>query len=192
MNNQYSISELIRIAVSLLLTKISMPRARLIRRPVYLRGKSHFCGGKGLTTGYGCRFDLKGSGKTLAVGDDCEFGDQLHVVAYHSVTIGNRVLLASNVFISDTDHGCYSGEDQSSPDKPPRERTLSMAPVVIGDNVWIGENAVILAGSHIGRGCIIGANSVVHGEFGPDQILAGAPARAVKRFDRESGKWERV
>ena len=55
---------------------------------------------------------------------------------------------------------------------------------VIGNDVWIGQNAVILPGAHIGDGAIIGANSVVGSDVGPYTIVAGNPARVIrKRFD---------
>ena len=57
---------------------------------------------------------------------------------------------------------------------------------VIGNDVWIGQNAVILPGVHIGDGAIIGANSVVGRNVEPYTIVAGNPARAIrKRFDDE-------
>lgn len=57
---------------------------------------------------------------------------------------------------------------------------------VIGSDVWIGQNALILPGTHIGDGAIVGANSVVGGSVGPYTVVAGDPARVVKkRFDEE-------
>ena len=57
---------------------------------------------------------------------------------------------------------------------------------VIGNDVWIGQNAVILPGVHIGDGAIIGANSVVGSDVEPYTIVAGNPAKVVrKRFDDE-------
>ena len=67
---------------------------------------------------------------------------------------------------------------------------------VIGNDVWIGQNALILPGTHIGDGAIIGANSVVGGNVGAYSIVAGNPAKEIrKRFDdeliglMESFKW---
>ncbi|MBR6334586.1 MAG: CatB-related O-acetyltransferase [Clostridia bacterium] len=57
---------------------------------------------------------------------------------------------------------------------------------VIGNDVWIGQNAVILPGVHIGGGAIIGANSVVGSNVEPYTIVAGNPAKVLrKRFDDE-------
>ena len=121
-----------------------------------------------------CRFDLDGNKKTLYVGKDCEFGDYTHVVAMNNVKIGDNVLVASKVFISDTNHGSYFGTEISKADIPPRERELVKGNVIIGNNVWIGENAVILSGSKIGDGCVIGANSLVSKVIPTNSIVIGA------------------
>ena len=107
----------------------------------------------------------------------------MHIVAYNELKIGNDVLMASKIFISDSNHGCYTGENQDSPESKPNARPLVCSRVSIGDRVWIGENAVILAGSRIGSGCIVGANSVVKGEFPDNTMIVGSPARVVKYWD---------
>ncbi len=174
LKNRYSFSEFLKTAYSLVLTKLTLPQARLVRRPVYIRGKKSLGGAEKLTAGRFCRFDLDGRKKTLYIGKGCEFGDMTHIVALRKVVIGDHVLAASKVFISDTDHGSYRGQNRSSPLTPPRQRRLESRTVVVGSNVWIGENAVILAGAEIGDGCIIGANSVVSKKIPPDSIVAGS------------------
>lgn len=173
MRNRYSFSEFVKTAYSLVLTKIVYPQARLVRRPVYIRGGASIVGGKGLTTGRFCRFDLDGRKDTLFIGDNCEIGDSVHIVALNKVQIGDNLLAASKVFISDTNHGSYRGEKISSHDTPPNARELVKGETYIGKNVWIGENAVILSGSKIGDGCVIGANTVVSKEIPPNSIVVG-------------------
>lgn len=189
MNNQYSFSEFIKTVYSLAMTRLTIPQARLIRRPVYVRGAKSLAGCKRLTTGRFCRFDLEGRKKTLWIGDDCEFGDMAHIVAHERVEIGDHALLASKVFISDTSHGNYKSGDQSYAEEPPKKRRLVTEPVKIGRNVWIGENVVVLAGARIGDGCVIGANNVVAGEILPGRMAAGTPARVIKRYDSKAGLW---
>ena len=173
MKNHYSFSELVKTIYSLILTKIVMPQARLIRRPVYIRGRKSISGAKRLTLGRFCRFDLNGTEKTLYIGEDCEFGDMTHIVAYGKVEIGNQVLIASKCFISDTNHGIYKGQEQSNPDEPPKKRRLVIKPTKIGNNVWIGENVVILAGAEIGDGCVIGAGSIITKKIPKNTIVVG-------------------
>lgn len=181
MKNKYSISETIKNIYSYALTKLTMPQARFIRRPIYIRGKLSIEGAKGLTTGRFCRFDLDGSKKTLFIGNNCEFGDFTHIVSLKNVSIGDNVLIASKVFISDTNHGIYKGEEISSPNIPPRERDLISDHVRIGNNVWIGENVTILSGSEIGNGCIIGANSVITKKI-PDNSIVVSNNKVIRQY----------
>ncbi|HFR3241224.1 TPA: DapH/DapD/GlmU-related protein [Streptococcus suis] len=193
MNNRYTISEFVSTSISYILTKIFDRKARLIRRPVYIRGKSNLKYDKGFTTGHGCRFDLKGDAKVrLTFGKNCEIGDSVHIVAHEKVSIGNNVLMASKIFISDTSHGEYSGEIQDSPLVPPNLRLLKTKPVIIEDNVWIGENVVILPGVKIGSGSIIGANSVVNQNIAENSIAVGSPAKVIKKYDKSSNMWEKI
>ena len=170
------------------MTKLTMPQARLIRRPIYVRGAKSIMGAKNLTTGRFCRFDLDGTNPTLSIGDNCEMGDMTHIVALANVKIGKNVLIASKCFISDTSHGFYFGIDASSPDTPPSSRALFSGKVVIGDNVWIGENVVILSGAEIGDGCIVGANSVISKKI-PENCIVVANNQILKIYDYYRQEW---
>lgn len=195
MQNQYTISEFISTAYALVLTRIFYKKARLIRRPIYIRGKSSIQMKESLTTGHACRFDLVGNGKkTLFIGKNCEIGDYVHIVAHEKVEIGDNCLMASKIFISDTNHGDYSNSsnDNSSPLIAPSNRPLITKPVSIGNNVWIGENVCILQGVKIGNGCIIGANSVVNKDIPEYCIAVGSPATIVKKFNIEIKKWDKL
>jgi acetyltransferase-like isoleucine patch superfamily enzyme len=83
-------------------------------------------------------------------------------------------LVASNVLITDSDHVVeVDGEPVT------RNGKLVSKPVVIGNNCWIGQNAVILKGVIIGNNCVIGANSVVTKDVPDNTIVAGNPARII-------------
>lgn len=183
----YSFSELVKNVYSLALTKVCYPSARLIRRPVYIRGRQGMVFGRGFTTGYRCRLEMLGEGITLRLGENCKVGDNVHIVASQQVTVGDNCLFASHIFISDTNHG--TGND--NPTTPPDSRPLTSNPVSIGSNVWLGEGVAVLPGSKIGDGCIIGAHAVVKGEIPPYTIAVGAPAKAVKQYNFETNTWER-
>ena len=60
----------------------------------------------------------------------------------------------------------------------------------IGDNVWIGENVVVLPGADIGKGSIIGANAVVKGKIHDNSIAVGSPAHVVKKWNNDTENWE--
>lgn len=193
MKNIYSISELVKNIYSYTLTKIFFKNARLIRRPVYIRGRKYCMDiSEGFTTGYCCRFDLAGKDKTLIIGKNCQLGDYTHIVAHKKVVIGEDVLMASKVFISDTSHGIYTGEKCDTPNSVPKERALVSKEVKIGNRVWLGENVVVLSGVVIGDGCIIGANSVVNRNIPANSIAVGAPARVVKEWNTEKNIWESI
>jgi len=109
------------------------------------------------------------------------------ISAAHQVTIGEYVLLARNVYISDHAHG------YENLDVPIMHQGISgIAPVSIGRNTWLGENAVVLPGVTIGQHCVIGANAVVKTSIPDFSVAVGAPARVVKQFNQNNGRWERV
>jgi acetyltransferase-like isoleucine patch superfamily enzyme len=91
------------------------------------------------------------------------------------------VLLASKVFITDHYHG---GIDSESIKIPPSTRIVqSKGPVIIEDNVWIGQGVAIMPDVTIGKNSIIGANAVVTKSFPPNSIIGGVPARLIKTIN---------
>lgn len=117
--------------------------------------------------------------------------DFCHIGATNYVEIGDNVLFGSKVYVTDHGHGFYSGEGMHSlPIEPPIKRLLNNDKrVIIGDNVWVGDNVVILPDVTIGNGCVIGSNAVVTKDIPDNCIAVGIPAKVIKRFDKESKKW---
>lgn len=196
MKNGYGLNEIFKNSISFVYTKIFYKGARLIRRPIYVRGKKFLQYDKGFTTGYSCRLEMFDTGvggdKKLIIGKNCKIGDYVHIAAGEKVNIGDNCLAASKIFISDINHGDYSGTfEYSSPDIPPDKRKIFTKPVSIGNNVWIGENVCILWGVKIGDNCIIGANSVVNKDIPKNSIVAGSPAKILKRYNINTNKWEK-
>lgn len=114
----------------------------------------------------------------IIIGDGTLIRDYSHITAIQSIRIGNGVLTGPNILITDNAHGASMAELL---DTPPRLRPLySKGPVVIEDNVWIGEKSSIMPGVHIGRGAIIAANSVVTHDIPPYCVVAGIPAKVIK------------
>ena len=197
LRNRYGVLGSVHMAMWLIRSKCICGTIRIIRFPFALFGKKYIDFGQRLSVGRNCRieaYSLDGTkDKRLVFGNDVQLNDSVHIVAMGRVQVGNNVLVASHVFISDNSHGCYKGlVDDSNPDIPPMERDYYIKPIEIGENVWIGEGAVILLGVTIGRGSIIGAHSLVNKDVPPYCIVVGNPARVVKRYDFDKCCWMRV
>jgi acetyltransferase-like isoleucine patch superfamily enzyme len=192
MLGKYTFFGVIRLIRDKLVTVLFYRSARLIRQPFYIRGKSNIHIGKNLTTGVGCRLDAFSNKKriVLKIGDDVQINDYVHIGAIESISIGDRVLIASKVFITDHDHGNYSGNE--SPLTPPKLRKLHSSPVIIENDVWIGEFVSILAGVTIGKGAVIGAMSLVNKNVPPYSVAVGTPVRIMKVFDFDKNMWIKI
>ena len=118
-----------------------------------------------------------GTAPKIVIGDGCMIMYRFQCNAAESVVIGRHVLIASNVFIGDSDHVVEPGGVPVT-----CNGRFVTRPVRIEDNCWIGQNAVILKGVTIGAGSIIGANSVVTRDVPAGSVAAGNPARVVKQF----------
>lgn len=185
----------IRLVLNLAFTRLAFNGARLVRGPVYVRGKRGMRWGKGFTTGVGVRLDVfsEDVSPRLTFGDYVQINDYVHIGVVERVEIGNHVLIASQVFISDHNHGDYQSPNPLSvPSVPPSLRPVCGKPVRIGDRVWIGEHVCILPGVTIGEGAIVGAGSVVTSDVPTNSIVAGNPARVVRVFNQVSQQWEKV
>lgn len=117
---------------------------------------------------------------SITIGDDCWIGDYFNISAIRSITIGNRVLMGRWVTILDNSHGKTAFEDLII---PPRIRPLfSKGEVVIEDDVWIGDKVSILPGVHIGKGAVIGSNSVVTKDIPAYAVACGTPCNIIKQY----------
>jgi acetyltransferase-like isoleucine patch superfamily enzyme len=114
----------------------------------------------------------------LVIGNNVSFNNDCHIGCIDRVEIGNNVLGASRIYISDHYHGNLSADDLAA--VPNRRPLSSKGPVIIKDNVWIGEGVAILPNVTIGENAIIGANSVVNRDVPANAIVAGVPARVIR------------
>lgn len=94
-------------------------------------------------------------------------------------------MLGSNILITDNEHGMNAEGKSYS-----QQELITKGDVIIDEECWIGEKVCILAGTNIGKITIIGAGSIVKGNFPPYSIIAGNPARVVKRWGFEKHIWE--
>lgn len=115
----------------------------------------------------------------ITIGDNVNIETDCHISAINNVSIGNNVLMASFVYISDHSHGNVNKMDGWM-DAPLSRSLYTKGPVIIEDDVWLGEKVSVMPGVHIGRGAIIGANSVVTKDIPAYAVAAGSPAKVIK------------
>ncbi len=117
---------------------------------------------------------LRVHGGTMRLGAKVVLGTGNQLNAHLDVLVGDGVLVADNGYVCDFDHRF------ARLDVPIRHQGIVMAPVRIGDDCWLGDRVTVLRGSDVGRGSVIGAQSVVRGHLDPFSIAVGAPARVVR------------
>jgi acetyltransferase-like isoleucine patch superfamily enzyme len=122
----------------------------------------------------------------IEIGNDTMIGYHSHIMAIGHLKIGKHVLISDKVYISDNMHGF---EDVG---KPVMNQGLIHRPVVIEDEVWLGENACVLPGVTIGKHSVVGCNSVVTKDIPPCCVAAGTPAKIIRRYDSTTQQWNRV
>jgi len=137
----------------------------------------------------GCSFALGENGR-CTIGDFSLLNGAL-IMAEEKIDIGSHCLISWNVGLADSDfHPLEPAQRMVDAqalapffeNRPPRPR-LKTAPIKIGDNVWIGMNAVILKGVTIGDNSVVAAGSVVTKSVEPNTVVAGNPAVVVKKFE---------
>jgi acetyltransferase-like isoleucine patch superfamily enzyme len=150
-------------------------QGRRSRRAVsHLVGSLASCGA-GVTVPADCCVT---SPETVHIGNDVSIGSGVWLSAVNArITIGNKVMLAPGVAIICGDHhiGTVGRYMFDVKDKAPEDDQ----PIVIQDDVWVGFRAIVLKGVTLGRGCVVGAGSVVTRDVPAYAIVAGVPARVV-------------
>ena len=122
----------------------------------------------------------------LVFEEGCIIGHFNHIYATKRIVLHKNVLTADKVYISDNLHGY---EDINIPIK--QQPIIQKGTVEIGEGSWLGENVCVL-GAHIGKHCIIGANSVVTKDIPDYSVAVGVPARVIKRYDPEKKQWRKT
>jgi acetyltransferase-like isoleucine patch superfamily enzyme len=162
-------------------------RRSIIMLPVRLRGAKRISIGERVFIGANSWLYALGSGvdeddPMITIGDGTEIAGFCTITAAQRVIIEDNVLIARYVYISDHSHA------HRSRSKPILLQGITNARAVrIGAGAWLGQSVVICPGVTIGRGAVIGANSVVRADVPDYSVAGGVPARVTRMIDEESG-----
>lgn len=154
-------------------------------KPIYMKGIRNVFIGKKVRIFPHLRLETQDGGK-VTIGDDVVISQNVHITSAANLEIGRSCLILGNVFITNIDH------DYTEIGKHVVNQRIVIKETKIGDNCFIGMNAAIMAGTILGKQCVVGANSVVRGHFPDYCVLAGAPAKIVKRYNLDTQSWEKT
>lgn len=164
----------------------------LIRSPLLITNPKYISIGDHVQVREGLRMEAQTGWLGQAFTPDLIIGDNVSIEQHGTISCANKVVIGRNTVISydvtitDNDH-TYEKIGVSVMLQP-----LIVKKVIIGENCFIGTGAKILAGTVLGKQCIVGSNSVVRGEFPDYSVIVGSPARVIKRYNTQSECWERV
>ncbi|UGY94842.1 acyltransferase [Streptomyces gobiensis] len=162
-------------------TRLAFPQGTVFGTP-WMELGDHCVIGAEVTLTAGMMPDLDlGPDTILRLGDGVVLGRGSHLIADTQVTIGDDVFCGPYCYVTSTNH---SYDDPHAPVGKQWPRT---APVEIGAGSWLGHGAVVLPGARLGRNVVVAAGSVVRGEVPDHAVVAGAPAKVVRRWDPEEG-----
>jgi len=122
----------------------------------------------------------------IEIKDNVSIQQYCHITSAERVSIGSNCVISFSVSIQDSDHVYEHSSDGVF------VKDLNITPTDIADGCFIGAGARILAGTTLGKGCVVGANSVVRGVFPSGSMIAGVPGVVIKRFDAKQNIWVRV
>jgi len=129
--------------------------------------------------GQGVFFETSGDGR-IVLGRHVRVNQGVFVVSYSAIAIGDDTLIGEYVSIRDANHG-------TAPGALIRTQLHDATPITIGRDVWIGRGTAVLKGVTIGDGAIVAANSVVTRDVPAGTVVAGVPARVIRRRGESVG-----
>jgi acetyltransferase-like isoleucine patch superfamily enzyme len=161
----------------------------IIRKPLLIRGPKRIRIGARCGIRDGTRLEVieaAGRSPALRIGDDVSIEQGVHIACGNRITIGDRVTIAARCTIVDISHPY---EDIDDPSSIGRRLSTDSTAVEIGDECFIGAGAAILPNVTLGKHCVVGANSVVTKSMPDYTVCAGAPAKVIRRYDRDCDSW---
>lgn len=125
-------------------------------------------------------------GSRLEIGTNCLLGEYGIYNTFADLIIEDNVITADRISFVTNIH------QYTNINVPIKQQTSTCEEIVIGSGTWIGMNATILAGAHIGKNSVVAAHSVVKGNYPDFCVIGGVPARIIKQYNINTKKWERV
>lgn len=165
--------------------KIDMPT--YIGKPIFIEGRNRISIGKKVRIFPDIRMEALPNGRIL-IEDNVYIGQNCHITSEDSeLRIGEGTAIMAGVCITNIDH------NYEEIDVPILEQGCTTRRTMIGKNCFIGHGAVIQAGVELLDNVIVGANSVVcRGGYPANCVIAGAPAKVIKKYNINLGEWEKL
>lgn len=148
----------------------SIGEQTVIVKPLVLRGVERISIGAhcAIYEGAWLQVEPGDAGSGITIGDNTYLGHSVHVHALAPVRIGSRCVLADGVLLNSGDHA-----------RADRHDVIPTGPITVGDDVFIGQHAIVLGGVRIGDGATVAAGAVVTRDVGAGAVVAGVPARVM-------------
>ncbi|MGR0481936.1 MAG: acyltransferase [Candidatus Electronema sp. V4] len=159
-----------------------------IGKPIFIRGARGLYIGKRVRIYPHARIEILNNASSISIGDNVSIGQNFHIISGNSdqLVVGSNTMISANVFIANVEH------EYKILNKSLEKQSLISKKSAIGENCFIGYGAVIQAGTILGKQCIVGANAVVRGFFPDYSVIAGVPAKIIKRYNKKNQKWEKT
>jgi acetyltransferase-like isoleucine patch superfamily enzyme len=138
-----------------------------------LHGTVNLCLGKGLFLYRELYFETQEQGR-IEIGQGAVLSRGVHIVSYDSVILGEGVMVGEYSSLRDANHRVTAGQSV-------RNTGHQAKPIRIGKDAWIGRCVAILPGVTIGEGAVVGANAVVTKDVAAGDVVAGVPARPIRK-----------
>lgn len=157
-----------------------------IGKPLTLSGTRKVIVGNRVRIQPGMRLEVIGEDGKIVIDDNTSIGQNLHIISQGNLKIKRNTTISGNVFITNINH------DYREIGVHILEQKHIIKDTIIGENCFIGYGASIQAGTVLGKQCIVGTNAVVQGEFPDYCVIAGVPAKIIKKYNQKCKKWEKV
>lgn len=167
----------------------SFGKNSIIQKPLFILNKKGIRIGNNVCIRPLARIECIPSVNTSAeivIEDNCCIEQGLHLIAANKVHIHKDVLIAPYCYITDCMH------DYEDVSLPVIKQGLKINETEIGEATWLGIGVKVFAGVHIGKHCVIGANSVVTRNIPDYSVAVGCPAKVIKKYDFNKKEWTLV